>query len=208
MAISAADAFRIALEQQAYNTMCGIGVGGGPPNFSPAHLKALQLNAAQFQQKIAQAQAQAAAMGLQPGGLIPLAVFGGLASAASAPSAPHEKWTKKIEQIVAGEIIGYRAWTTNMSNKLASVAASYVWEPKQVAEGKPLEGYGIHAYKDPYHLMEEQRGCSVFGTIAMWGDVIEHEHGYRSQYARIVSLDHFSGIFSHAVKSLIIKAYL
>ncbi len=117
-------------------------------------------------------------------------------------SPPHNAWKKPSEQIVAGEIIGHRGWSimyewSDADGRsyifLRSTAASYTWQPKQVAEGKPLDGYGIHAYKDPYRLMEEQRGfATVFGTIAMWGDVIEHDYGYRSQYARIVSIDYFS----------------
>src|SRR4029077_15929376 len=34
----------------------------------------------------------------------------------------------------------------------------------------------------------------VYGTVEMWGDVVEHEYGFRSQYAKIVTLDGFIGI--------------
>lgn len=31
--------------------------------------------------------------------------------------------------------------------------------------------------------------CIVLGTVKMWGDVVEHETGYRAQYAKVVSFD-------------------
>jgi hypothetical protein len=30
----------------------------------------------------------------------------------------------------------------------------------------------------------------LFGRVKIWGEVVEHEWGYRSQFARIISLDH------------------
>ena len=33
-------------------------------------------------------------------------------------------------------------------------------------------------------------GPLLFGQIKIWGEVIEHEVGYRSQFGRIVSLDY------------------
>lgn len=37
------------------------------------------------------------------------------------------------------------------------------------------------------------QGCDVIyvlGTVSLWGDVIEHEHGYRAERAEICSLDY------------------
>jgi hypothetical protein len=33
--------------------------------------------------------------------------------------------------------------------------------------------------------------CYVVGAVSLWGDVIEHEDGYRAQFAQIKSLDSF-----------------
>lgn len=48
-------------------------------------------------------------------------------------------------------------------------------------------GCGIYAYKDPcraaaYHD-PARFGSSVWGEILMWGNVYEHEHGFRAQFA-------------------------
>jgi hypothetical protein len=67
--------------------------------------------------------------------------------------------------------------------------------------------YGIHAYKIREGLMENWiLGPSVVrGTIYMWGDIVEHEKGYRSQYASIRSLSGWSDV---ALFDEIIKLYL
>ena len=73
---------------------------------------------------------------------------------------------------------------------------------------------GIYAAKDMQHLQlalmtPEARDCMrkiwwesplheygpqalVFGQVRMWGKVIEHEHGFRAENARICSLDWIS----------------
>jgi hypothetical protein len=30
----------------------------------------------------------------------------------------------------------------------------------------------------------------VFGKVKIWGEIVEHEAGYRSEFAKIVSLDY------------------
>lgn len=39
----------------------------------------------------------------------------------------------------------------------------------------------------------EETGTFVRGTIKMWGEVIEHEHGYRAEFAKLNSLDAMYG---------------
>ena len=34
---------------------------------------------------------------------------------------------------------------------------------------------------------------SVIGSVAMWGEVIEHEHGWRSEYAAVRSIINITG---------------
>jgi hypothetical protein len=96
--------------------------------------------------------------------------------------------------IRAGEIIGYRAWLL-YGNNLFSVYANYRWSPE--GEATPVENlhfYGLHAFKTYreayYNYRCYQCGDTViFGSVALWGEVIEHKIGYRAQYARIISLD-------------------
>jgi hypothetical protein len=53
---------------------------------------------------------------------------------------------------------------------------------------------GVWAFKtrqllhDDFHNYHLGRGL-VYGTCYMWGTIIEHELGYRSQYARVLALD-------------------
>jgi hypothetical protein len=55
--------------------------------------------------------------------------------------------------------------------------------------------HGVHAYKTIEGVLENwMPGLpSVWGTVYMWGDIVEHEYGYRSQYASIRSLNGWSG---------------
>ena len=34
------------------------------------------------------------------------------------------------------------------------------------------------------------RGVLLFGKVKIWGEIVEHEAGYRSQFGKIISLDH------------------
>ncbi len=44
-------------------------------------------------------------------------------------------------------------------------------------------GCGIYAFKTPADLIYEAIGLRIVGTVYLWGRIIEHEHGYRAQYA-------------------------
>lgn len=123
----------------------------------------------------------------------------------------------KREGIVAGEIIGYRCWRIE-KGLLRSVYQSDAWIPGQVLEGRELgdwDSRGIHAWKDPaskqYHdyirsylnrgdnspfifggfedRLRSKRPVMVTGTVFLWGDVVEHERGWRAEFARVRSLD-------------------
>lgn len=114
----------------------------------------------------------------------------------------------------AGEIVGYRCWRIT-EGKLQSVYQDDFWLPGQVLEGRGLEDWdqrGIHAWKDSaskhYHdyirtyLNYEESPFAFFigyrrhsrpamctGTVFLWGDVVEHERGYRAEFARVRSID-------------------
>lgn len=40
----------------------------------------------------------------------------------------------------------------------------------------------------------QETGLFVSGTVKMWGDVVEHEAGYRAQYAKLNSIDAIHGV--------------
>lgn len=115
--------------------------------------------------------------------------------------------------IVVGELVGYRAWWLR-GGLLQSLAHSYVWQPGGVVEGNVdqlLWGdgtwvratyAGVYAFKEQHDSLIEGRAwfnvrdsmlpsydSLVFGTIWLWGEVVEHERGYRAQFAKVRSLD-------------------
>ena len=88
----------------------------------------------------------------------------------------------------------YRCWKVGADGFLRSVIYdSYVWKPGEIAEGDPGGGKhsGIYAYKSVLllHNYGSPEQGTVTGTVEMWGEVYEHEHGYRAQYACIASID-------------------
>jgi len=102
---------------------------------------------------------------------------------------------------MVGELIGHRAWKVEGGNLLRSYSAGSAWFPglamqDKIGKGQEIDDHntaGIWAFKDPYELAhefyDEIRSGGVFGTVWLWGTVIEHECGYRAQYASIRSLD-------------------
>ena len=98
--------------------------------------------------------------------------------------------------ITAGEIIAWRCWRV-ADGWLRSVYMDTFWGPHEPMEGN-VNTDGVHAWKKmsdaiTYGLIGGVHGAGarvVIGTVAMWGEVIEHEIGYRAQFAKIKSLDH------------------
>ena len=105
-------------------------------------------------------------------------------------------------RIRAGEIIGWRVWKL-CHGLLQSVVVSFTWHPG-VFERSSCKLYGhnnvgYHAFRDKE---QAERAAShadaywwpcVIGCIAMWGEVIEHQHGWRSEYAAVRSLTDVAG---------------
>lgn len=86
-------------------------------------------------------------------------------------------------------VVGWRAWLwTGKTLKGYRVE----WpEPELAAVCERCEnppgwdhGCGIYALKEFSELAE----APVFGRVEMWGDVVEHEWGYRASHARITDL--------------------
>jgi hypothetical protein len=106
-------------------------------------------------------------------------------------------------RIRAGEIIGWRVW--NLCNGLlSSVFVAYTWHPGVFERSSSKRcGYhnpGYHAFRDKE---QAERQVSTFaaykgwpcviGSVAMWGEVIEHQHGWRSEYAAVRSITKITG---------------
>jgi hypothetical protein len=136
-----------------------------------------------------QAVAQAQGYSAQAANLSHMGALSTLAQQAAAASRP------SIEDagIRAGEITAFRAWVWK-DGLLHSMAAQFVWIPGAIVEGDPSSGLGVHAFKTlgdavgQYGFYGDTRLPVVFGTVSLWGDVIEHEKGYRAEFAAIESL--------------------
>ncbi len=96
--------------------------------------------------------------------------------------------------IRVGEIIAYRAWRVltggiwfwSSDDRLHSVfMRDYVWHPDQPASGD-VQTYGIYSFRDVIRSRGDygygsQDGSLLFGKVKIWGEVVEHEEGYRWQ---------------------------
>jgi hypothetical protein len=129
--------------------------------------------------------------------------------------------TPKVEDagVSVGEFVGWRWWIVMGPAaivRLASVTAPAIWLPGETMvarndafdwKGPEWSGgpnYGIFAFKDRQEalLANDVPGMLMaFGSVSLWGTVIEHERGYRAQYAKVRSLD-WAGIGPIAGRSV------
>ena len=108
-------------------------------------------------------------------------------------------------RIRAGEIIGWRIWRL-CNGLLQSVIVPYIWHPG-VFDRSSSKRLAYYNYNPGYHAFRhrEQAECDapmhafafkspvVIGSVAMWGEVIEHQHGWRSEYAAVRSIIKITG---------------
>lgn len=103
-----------------------------------------------------------------------------------------------------GELIGWRAWRVLKGGALQSCVVPDVWLPGIPMEGTihleyvAGEGGGIHAYKNEPHKLwysgdpsscDSQTINFAMGSVWLYGDVVEHEDGYRASHAMVRSID-------------------
>jgi hypothetical protein len=106
-----------------------------------------------------------------------------------------------------GEIIGWRCWRLR-NGLLHSVFVSYTWRPGVFerssakrygpSEDRPLgDNFGYHAFRDKEQAEQDASWHgwfpAVIGSVAMWGEVIEHQYGWRSEYAAVRSITKIIG---------------
>ncbi len=118
--------------------------------------------------------------------------------------------------IRAGEIIAYRAWILRPGLSLNSIAHEYRWTPKGVEHESHVEPYwgrGIYAFKS-LELVKQEYNTSiilntlVYGEVALWGEVIEHDFGYRAEYAKIIRITEVNNDTKGFVRRLFVGSLL
>lgn len=116
--------------------------------------------------------------------------------------------TQKVprEGLRVGELTAYRAWQLTENGHLKSMSAAAIWAPGEAmtSSRSDMKGdMGIHCFK----LMRDALayGGDIWGEILIWGEVIEHELGYRAEYARIISLQ--QSVHKHKLYPAICKMY-
>lgn len=95
-----------------------------------------------------------------------------------------------------GELTAHRAWIISPEGWLQSLTAGTIWAPGEPMDGKvssKAEHCGIYCYKKARDMLKNHHASSycqsiVYGIVHIWGDIIEHELGYRAEYAKIIAL--------------------
>lgn len=99
----------------------------------------------------------------------------------------------KSGDIRLGEIIGWRGWRVTADGLLRSMSVDVLWAPGEPMKGDVKGGAdhcGIYSYKSGSDFLKKHRyDLDVIGRVAMWGRVIEHELGYRAEFAKIIALE-------------------
>lgn len=111
----------------------------------------------------------------------------GIFGASDAPKEP-----LKFAGFKLGELTGVRGWQIGSDGFLRSMTANVVWAPGEPMDGKTnskSEHCGVYAYKKARDFLKAHGDLHIYGKVALWGDVIEHELGYRAEFAKITSLD-------------------
>lgn len=111
-----------------------------------------------------------------------------------------------------GEILAFRVWRVDRDKSkgllLRSSYTDHIWQPGAImkADRKIRDSdeeipdsirTGVHAWKSIFELADYTTTMlnyfgstsAIIGRVKLWGDVVEHERGYRAEFARIESLD-------------------
>src|SRR5262245_46580549 len=73
----------------------------------------------------------------------------------------------------------------------------------------PEDNLGYHAFRDKEQAQREASWHgwypAVIGSVAMWGEVVEHQLGWRSEYAAVRSLTEITGDSSFSTKHWLLE---
>lgn len=119
------------------------------------------------------------------------AMFQGALGPPAKPQAPPPH-----EGIQVGEILAWRCWKLSSFWLTSTYMDSQRWPHEEPLEGNPAKAdEGIHAFKE---LAGVQRYIKAYfgapscvliiGQVWLWGEVVEHETGYRAEFAKPASL--------------------
>ena len=97
-----------------------------------------------------------------------------------------------------GKLVAYRIWRIDR-NRLISLSAGYVWKPGTNGPAQGMDAYsgGFYAFKELSEALELSGGPRsrhgrrhpyAIGKVSLWGEIVEHEFGYRAQFAKIIEL--------------------
>ena len=124
---------------------------------------------------------------------------------------------KPIENagIRAGEVMARRCWRVVNDRLYSTYRREHEWIPGVPMTGDVRHEYGVHAFKEDDSLREyifqnrifddinitltdsgwakAKRTPFAVGSIALWGEIVEHERGYRAEFAKIASIDRIEG---------------
>jgi hypothetical protein len=185
---------------QAQNCNSLAAAGPGDPGAFQALLLAQQNSA--YTQALAGGLAQQAAQETLAGLGTGLADLGGLAGGLlglgggfqqPAPVRPAVFDELPHDGIALGEVIGWRCWRVK-KGLLQSTSFDHIWWPDRPMTGRIGDDYcGVHAFKGPNaaRLMFEENvvGVRAWGAVALWGELVEHERGYRAENAAVVAIE-------------------
>lgn len=145
----------------------------------------LQMLSVQMQQQSA-AQQIGRAFGIQGGFL---------GADMTPPPPPPYDATEYPYQNTFGEIVAWRSWKWK-DGALVSPYKHIPWAAGEIIEAheSPFVGRnsGVFCHKtieDVFH--QESNNWQVVGTVLIWGEVIEHEKGYRAEFAKPYEMKHF-----------------
>lgn len=119
---------------------------------------------------------------------------------------PTEPVASPAPETCIGWVEGWRWWRVKLDSRGAYASllpmslgggeeGNRTWVPANtgcecIAEGKVTltSDAGLYAYMRPYISGEWGSGAGVIGRVALYGDVVEHTHGYRAEKARVLEV--------------------
>jgi hypothetical protein len=150
------------------------------------------------------AAGQPAAQFAYSAGTFPPAGPGGVSQATMPPTSSVPAF--EDAGIRAGEVVAYRNWILKDGILHSVFQRGFRWMPGDIVEGDAAGGDGIHAFKSVLLMAEygaqTDGDIVVTGTVELWGEVYEHERGYRASKAAIKTIDNSHEYDAKALRKL------